>query len=606
MAVRTIATDIRLSGEKEFNDQMKAVNSNLGVLKSEMSAVSSEFGANANSAEALRAKQRVLNDTVAQQKEKVAALRDHLESVKEAYGDDSAMADRYKKELNNAIVAEKKAAEAAEKNKEALKALSPSIENSVKGYVNLVNNLGKGAEKIKAFDENFKKIGEAAQIVGRPLVNAGNRVKNLVGGVGKLAAASVGAATALASLGVVGISKMADFAKDAAEAAKAAAEAGEPLTESQQKWLAFSDQLGNLDAAAQSAKAALGGVLLPALGDLSEVGAQFLQDFSRDMEAASGNTEKQGQVMAEYIGKGAKLIKQKLPEYIAVGKELLQGLGEGLADEGPELLDMMFDLLMDLLDGIIDYAPQMADGAMKLVDSLIQGLIEKGPDLLTSAVRMVTDLVRGLAQAAPDMIPAAANLVVTLITALVEAAPDLLLAGLELIYGIISGIMDGLGNIADAAGDIINTAKEAFSEKASEILSIGDNIVKGIWEGISNGTQWIYDKISGWVGDVLAWIKEKLGISSPSRVTKREIGFWMARGVGSGFVEEMRNVNREIADSIDTSFDIPSFGPKRPTGRYYATRQGNVINLYFTAKQITQADIEMICDTINRKLGDAI
>lgn len=47
MAVRTIATDFTLTGEKEFNDQMKAVNANLKNLKSDMAAVSSEFADNA-------------------------------------------------------------------------------------------------------------------------------------------------------------------------------------------------------------------------------------------------------------------------------------------------------------------------------------------------------------------------------------------------------------------------------------------------------------------------------------------------------------------------------------------------------------------------------
>lgn len=370
--------------------------------------------------------------------------------------------------------------------------------------------------------------------------------------------------------------------------------------------MAFSGQLDTLDASVASAKAALGGVLLPVLSDLSEEGAQFMSDFASDMEAASGDVSRQGQIMAEYIANGAKLIKAKLPEYMATGKALLQGLGEGLAQEGPELLDMGVELLTELLDQIIEFAPQLGDGAVQLMTALIEGLMEKGPDLVTSAAEMVTSLVSGLAQAAPELIPAAADLVLTLITSLVQAAPDLLVAGMELIFGIISGISDGLGNIAASAGDIIQAAKDAFSERAAEIVDIGTNIVHGIWQGISDGTDWIFGKISGWVGNVLAWIKSKFGIASPSRVMKQEVGYWLARGIGAGFAEEMANVNKEISASINTSFDLPRPARGSAGGRYYATSSGNVINLYFTAKQITEADISLICDTINRKLGDAM
>lgn len=104
MAVRTIETDIKLTGEKEFNDQMKAVNSNLKVLKSDMAATSAEFEGNANSVEALTAKQKILQDSVDQQKVKVEVLRSKYKQVSDAYGENSAQADKWKQQLNNATV----------------------------------------------------------------------------------------------------------------------------------------------------------------------------------------------------------------------------------------------------------------------------------------------------------------------------------------------------------------------------------------------------------------------------------------------------------------------------------------------------------------------
>jgi phage-related protein len=202
----------------------------------------------------------------------------------------------------------------------------------------------------------------------------------------------------------------------------------------------------------------------------------------------------------------------------------------------------------------------------------------------------------------------AAQLVTQLFTALVQAAPDLLLAGLELIYGIISGVTSGLGDIVSSAGEIIETISTAFGDKIDDFLSIGGDIVKGIWDGISAGTEWIFEKIKGWVDDVVEWICDLLGIASPSKVMKAEVGFWMARGVGEGFEEEMDSVNRQIAKSINTSFDLPefTFGGNGYRPRSYNTSSGKVVNLYFTAKTITEAEVNMVIDLVNRKLGDAI
>lgn len=588
MGTRTIATDLKLTGEKEFNTAMAAVNSNMKTLKSEMNAVTSEYGKNDASMSQHMQVVKNLEAQNAQQEEVIRAATIALKQNEEAYGADSKQADKFRTIIANAK-------SQINKNNAELKKHNDALDDMKKS--------GKGAEvAMKTLQTVLKGSGKAISGIGSAALTSGKAIA-------KLSALSVAAAGAVATVGVAGLKLMSDYAREAAEAAKAAQEAGEPLTDAQKQWLAFSDQLGQLDAATASAKAALGGVLLPVLGDLSEVGAQFLSDFAADMEATAGDTEAQGKVMAQYVGKGAQLIKDKLPEYLETGKALLKGLGEGLAEEGPELLETGIDLLMDLLDGIIEFAPQIGEGGMALISKLVESLIERGPDLLTSAVQLVVQLVQGLAQAAPDLIPQAINLVTTLVTALIQAAPDLLLAGLELILGIISGLTEGLGNIASSAGEIIDTIKSAFGDKMNQIMGIGSQIVQGIWKGISDGYDWIAGKISGWVDDVVNWIKDKLGIESPSRIMRDQVGKYMAQGIGVGFEQEMRNVNRQIQAAINTDFRVPNLGTKTSgyPGRSYNVGSGSrVVNLYITAKQLTEEDIRMIVRTVNEELGEAI
>lgn len=582
MATRTIGTEIKLTGEKEFNQQMKAINSGLKTTKSDMAALSSEFDDNGNSMKALTAKQKLLQSSVDQHKTKVDALTKQYKAAAATYGENSAMAQKYKQQLNQATVALNKETAALEKNADAMKEkFLAGLKSVASGSGKVLSGIGKGA------------------------VSTASGVAKSVGAIG--AASMVGVA-AIAAGGVTLLTQMAGWAKEAAEAAKTAAEAGETLTETQQQWLDYSGSLDALDASVAGAKSALAGVLLPMLEDLSTEGAAFLSDFTRDMEAAAGDTEKQGQVMADYISKGAKLIVEKLPEYIAVGKELIGGLLTGLSEniDAGELLDMGLDLVLQLLDGIISAGPDLADAAIFLIEKLMTYLTENGPELISSAIGMVSQIVTGLAQAAPDLIPMAGQLITTLITALVSSAPDLLIAGLELILGIISGITTGLGDIEGAAGAIIEAAKTAFSEKGPEILDLGLEIIRGIWSGITSGTEWLFGKLSTWVDDVVGWIAKKLGIASPSKVMRDRVGVWMARGVGVGWEQEMSIINRQIADSINTSFSIPSFaiGSRYYPGRSYTTAEGKTVNLYVTAKAITEADINMLLDLVNRKLGD--
>ena len=87
MAVRTISTAIKLEGEQEFKRQMGLVNSELKNLKSEMSLVTAEFSGQANTVDALSAKNRVLRQQYDQQEEKVKALEKAVREASETYGD---------------------------------------------------------------------------------------------------------------------------------------------------------------------------------------------------------------------------------------------------------------------------------------------------------------------------------------------------------------------------------------------------------------------------------------------------------------------------------------------------------------------------------------
>lgn len=95
MAVRTISTAIKLEGEQEFKRQMGLVNSGLKTLKSEMSLVTAEFSGQANTVDALSAKNRVLRQQYDQQAEKVKLLEKAVREASETYGDADKRTDEY-------------------------------------------------------------------------------------------------------------------------------------------------------------------------------------------------------------------------------------------------------------------------------------------------------------------------------------------------------------------------------------------------------------------------------------------------------------------------------------------------------------------------------
>lgn len=102
MATRVISTSIKLDGEAEFKKQMSNVNSELKTLRTEMAYSEEAFKGQANTMEALTAKDKLLRKEIEQQEEKVRALEKAVSDSTEAYGENDKRTDGWRQSLNRA------------------------------------------------------------------------------------------------------------------------------------------------------------------------------------------------------------------------------------------------------------------------------------------------------------------------------------------------------------------------------------------------------------------------------------------------------------------------------------------------------------------------
>ena len=97
-----INTRFTLSGEKEYKQAISEIGSGMKVLDSEMRKVSSAYAQNADSVEALNAKNDVLGRKISTQTEKIEYLRDALQQSAEKYGEADKRTMQWQASLNNA------------------------------------------------------------------------------------------------------------------------------------------------------------------------------------------------------------------------------------------------------------------------------------------------------------------------------------------------------------------------------------------------------------------------------------------------------------------------------------------------------------------------
>ena len=132
-----IKTRLSFDGEAEYKAACKEINSTLKVLNSEMKLVTAEYRDNANSAEALKAKQSVLQRTYDEQAKKVKETEQALEKCRQATGENSEESKKLEAQLNyqrTALVRTEqelnKTADELEKAENAADELGEEIEES--------------------------------------------------------------------------------------------------------------------------------------------------------------------------------------------------------------------------------------------------------------------------------------------------------------------------------------------------------------------------------------------------------------------------------------------------------------------------------------------
>ena len=111
-------------------------------------------------------------------------------------------------------------------------------------------------------------------------------------------------------------------------------------------------------------------------------------------------------------------------------------------------------------------------------------------------------------------------------------------------------------NLANKAREgiknVVEKIKNGFSKLPQAMVNVGKNIVTGIANGIGNMAGWLFDKIKSFKDAVLNKFKSFFGIHSPSTLLRDQVGVFMAKGIGEGFVGEMGTVSKQMNKALST------------------------------------------------------
>ena len=412
--------------------------------------------------------------------------------------------------------------------------IAPAI-GKLGGSVSEMWNAGPGGKLTSAVTQTAGKVGESFAKVGPKLAEKCPTITGKVGELGKKVSAIV------PKFGAVG-EKIASYGGVIGDSFKPILSKAATFAPAFLKCMNIAGGLGIVVAGLGLLQGAFGDQIGQILTMVQTKGPEVITNFCNGITAA-------------------------LPNLIAQGAMLLNNLLQAITANLPAIISGGISIVSTLISGIAQQLPTLIPTALMMIVTLVGSLLSNVGQIVDAGIDLLVGLAQGLVNALPQLINQAPTIIGQLATAIISNLPKILQAGIKIITILATGLVQAIPQLIGKIPAIISQIKNAFT--SVNWGSVGMNIVKGIASGLTNAAKSLADAAANAASNALDWVKSKLGIHSPSRVFRDQVGKMMALGMGIGFEKNIpirsmsagvqkavsglqRSVNIAMSGGVDT------------------------------------------------------
>lgn len=264
-------------------------------------------------------------------------------------------------------------------------------------------------------------------------------------------------------------------------------------------------------------------------------------------------------------------IMQNMPQMIAAAKQVLANFAAQVSVMLPKIIDSGIKILLSLINGVVKTIPKLVPIVVQFIGVITNAVLSNLPKIIQGGIQILKALIKGVVQIIPQLIPMIAQIFAQLVSAIGRNLPQILRQGIKLLGELGKGIIQAIPALLRTLPRVFREVKSAFSNV--NWGSIGRDIIRGVSSGISGAASSLMDAAANAAGNALKWMKKKLGIKSPSRVFRDEVGQWIPKGIAVGIERDSDAMQR----ALDTAADTLSFNPELDSSIFnYDQQRGNI------------------------------
>lgn len=279
-------------------------------------------------------------------------------------------------------------------------------------------------------------------------------------------------------------------------------------------------------------------------------------------------------------------------QFVDAGINFILNIAQGIMDSLPTLIEQVPQIVINIAGVINDNAPKLISGGIKLIEMIAAGIINAIPTLIANIPKIfemilavwqalnwlnlgknvinfirngfdmlktqLPEKLREIGQNAIEWLKgidwagtgrAIINFIKTAVISVANLIPNALKtigstaigwfkgvnwagAGTAVISFIVAAITSLATDIPNKLKSIGEKAWDSF--KSINWFDLGSNVISGIVDGLSAGVDWIKDKARSVAESALNAAKNVLGIESPSKVFRDEVGKMITAGLSIG------------------------------------------------------------------------
>lgn len=314
-------------------------------------------------------------------------------------------------------------------------------------------------------------------------------------------------------------------------------------------------------------------ILPPVLGALGQLGTMVITGATTWIQTG----------LPQLLTQFQTWVTTTLPTFLQTGLTMVTTLLQGVVNAIPQIITTATTVITTLFNGLAAQLPQLVPIGFNAVLNVVQGLLDNLPQIIDTGLKLLEGLAEGFANALPNLISKIPTMIVQLVSTIYSHLPQIIQTGVSILSSLAQGFVSAIPQLIGQIPGIISQVWNAFT--SVNWLDVGINIIKGIASGVANAAWSLVQAAADAVGNALNWVKRKLGIHSPSRVFRDQVGEMIGEGMAVGIDESASKVKKAagrltgILPSQDASYSVGVANASRGVNAAAYGNGGSVTNI---------------------------